>query len=346
MKKLVSALGLVMVGTAAFAQGVPVTCSTPLTALSTSTTGWTIAGPVGPVTRTTPPPTTPPTTGYAAAVSATPLNEPPPADGSDSGYRWDPAASWISINNTGASNTGSPHYFYFKQTINLDASVDPSTFSLTYDTQTDDQLWSVYVNDVQVQAPPTPTTPIYAGFGPADGTNYRHTEKHAITVASGWQPGANTIVFAVNDFGGNTGFASNATNMVVNCTTAAPDNFPVVNTTTQTTPSVIDNDTVGGAAVVLGTNATLVPGTAPAGMTMNPDGTITVPAGTAPGSYRFPYSLCPLPASTPPNCVAGEATVVVSAAAVAVPVNDWRALGALALLVTVVSGWRLRRRPN
>ena len=35
---------------------------------------------------------------------------------------------------------------------------------------------------------------------------------------------------------------------------------------------------------------------------------------------------------------------LITAAPVAVPVNDWRALGALGLLLAVVSGWHLRSR--
>lgn len=335
MKQLVSALALAFVGTTAFAQSVAVSCPATPAALGTAGAGWSIAS-VGPVTRTSTP-AAPPAAGYAPAVPAALLDYPPVPP--EPGYAWS-AGSWISVNATGASNTY-PHDFYFKQTIELDASEVPN-FSLTYGTQTDDQLWAIYVNGTQVYS----GSPLYWGFEPTGTDNYRRTGTHAYTLNSGWVTGTNEVVFVVKDFGGVTGFAADVTAMTLNCAVANPETHTVSNTATATTPSVITNDTVGGAPVVLGTNATLIPGTAPAGMTMDPaTGVITVPAGTPPGSYPFPYQLCPLPIGTPPaNCVTATATVVVTAAPVAVPVNDWRALGALGLLLAVVSGWHLRSR--
>lgn len=312
MKQLVSALALAFVGTTAFAQSVAVSCPATPAALGTAGAGWSIAS-VGPVTRTSTP-AAPPAAGYAPAVPAALLDDPPVPP--EPGYAWS-AGSWISVNATGASNTV-PHDFYFKQTIELDASEVPN-FSLTYGTQTDDQLWAIYVNGTQVYS----GSPLYWGFEPTGTDNYRRTGTHAYTLNSGWVTGTNEVVFVVKDFGGVTGFAADVTAMTLNCAVANPETHTVSNTATATTPSVITNDTVGGAPVVLGTNATLIPGTAPAGMTMDPaTGVITVPAGTPPGSYPFPYQLCPLPIGTPPaNCVTATATVVVTAAPVAVPIS-------------------------
>ncbi|MBN9633289.1 MAG: LPXTG cell wall anchor domain-containing protein [Actinobacteria bacterium] len=68
---------------------------------------------------------------------------------------------------------------------------------------------------------------------------------------------------------------------------------PVVGTTGGTTASVFGNDLRGGAAV---TAAEVVPTlTADGGVTgatINPDGTITVPAGAAPGTYTVSYRIC------------------------------------------------------
>ena len=85
-----------------------------------------------------------------------------------------------------------------------------------------------------------------------------------------------------------------------------------------TTASIITNDTTNGVAAVIGTNVTLTPGASPnAGLLMNADGTITVSAGTAAGTYVYPYSICTLPATTPTaTCDTANATVVVTAATI------------------------------
>jgi uncharacterized repeat protein (TIGR01451 family) len=46
---------------------------------------------------------------------------------------------------------------------------------------------------------------------------------------------------------------------------------------------------------------------------MNPDGTITVAPNTPAGTYTYPYTICTLPATTPPTCSTSNATVVVAA---------------------------------
>ncbi len=80
------------------------------------------------------------------------------------------------------------------------------------------------------------------------------------------------------------------------------------------TPTVLANDTVGGNPVNLGTNASLTPGASPnAGLVMNPDGTISVTAGTPPGPYTYPYTICSIPATIPTTCDTAIATVVVAA---------------------------------
>ena len=61
------------------------------------------------------------------------------------------------------------------------------------------------------------------GFGPTDPvTSYRTTATLPVTLSSGWQTGINEIVFAVYDFGGFTGFASEATSMTINCQQVPP----------------------------------------------------------------------------------------------------------------------------
>jgi uncharacterized repeat protein (TIGR01451 family) len=94
-----------------------------------------------------------------------------------------------------------------------------------------------------------------------------------------------------------------------------------------TTPSVIVNDTTNGVPVVLGTNATLTPGSAPTpaagSITMNPTtGVITVAPGTTPGTYTYPYTICTLPATTPATCSSAIATVIISPPLPIDAVND------------------------
>src|SRR5690606_31796610 len=46
-------------------------------------------------------------------------------------------------------------------------------------------------------------------------------------------------------------------------------------------------------------------------LVMNPDGTITVPPLMPPGTYTYPYTICMVPATTPPTCDTATATLVV-----------------------------------
>lgn len=347
-------LAISCLASTAFAQ--TVSCGAPATTqlpqFNTSPSTWTVAGPIGPQpNRTTPPASTPPA-GNNALVAATPIDVPPNPPTDPDGYRWDPALSWVGLTADGRTSS-TPNYFYFKQTVTLDSLADPAQFSLSYDVSADDELWAIYVNGTMVQGG---TARMLQGFNPVrDAGNYRNTQPLPVTLpaSSGWRAGANEIVFAVYDFGGYSGFASVAKSMNLVCQNVAvanPDTYTVP-LTGGPTPTVVSNDTVNGQPVVLGPNgnATVVPGTGPVGMTMDPaTGIITVPPGTAPGSYPFPYQICPVNGGA---CVSATATVTVSATATPadvtpVPVDDWRALAALAALLAGFSVWQIRRRSH
>lgn len=92
---------------------------------------------------------------------------------------------------------------------------------------------------------------------------------------------------------------------------AVEDAFvPIRSGTGGTSPSVLGNDTLGGGPAQIG-QVTLVPGSPPIpGLVMNPDGTVTMTAGTPPGTYRYPYTLCEV--LNPANCDTADAVVVVS----------------------------------
>ena len=198
---------------------VPVGCTTPPASLDSQPGAWSISGPYAQPDRVTPPPATPPTSiAYLPAVAAAPLDVPPDATDPD-GYRWDTSRGldWLSVNATGDTHPHINSYYYFKQALTLDPSVDVSQFSLNYDVSVDDELWAVYVNGVPQAIGAVP----FVGFGPSAGAPpYRTTQYRSLTLSSGWQPGANEIVFAVMDFGGFTGLASQATNANLVCAPA------------------------------------------------------------------------------------------------------------------------------
>ncbi|MEO8365772.1 MAG: OmpA family protein, partial [Pseudoxanthomonas sp.] len=96
---------------------------------------------------------------------------------------------------------------------------------------------------------------------------------------------------------------------------AVDDTFPSINGATGgSTASVLANDTLNGVAVTR-TTVTLTPGTSPnPGLSMNPDGTITIAPGTPAGTYQYPYTICEV--LNPSNCDTAIATVIVGAAVI------------------------------
>ena len=76
------------------------------------------------------------------------------------------------------------------------------------------------------------------------------------------------------------------------------------------TPSVFDNDTIDSAPVTpTAVTVSVVDDGRLLGATINPDGTIDVPAGTAPGIYEVTYEICDVNDST--NCDTAVATIAV-----------------------------------
>ena len=152
-----------------------------------------------------------------------------------------------------------------------------------------------------------------------------------ITVAAGTTPGSYTVPYTICTIPATTPTATcstaNAIVVVAATILAVNDTPPAIPATGGSTPSVVANDTTnGGVPVVLGTNATLTPGTivsppAAGSIVMNPaTGVITVATGTTPGTYSYPYTICTLPATVPPTCSTATATVVVGS--VIIPVTE------------------------
>ena len=82
------------------------------------------------------------------------------------------------------------------------------------------------------------------------------------------------------------------------------------------------NDSLNGHLHPSTTSVNLTWLTVPTGVQTHTDGTLTVPAGTASGTYTVTYSICEV--LNPSNCSTATATIVVHRIAVAIPVavND------------------------
>ena len=91
----------------------------------------------------------------------------------------------------------------------------------------------------------------------------------------------------------------------------------------ETTRSVLVNDRLNGKEVHL-EDLILKPGASPiSNMLMNPDGTVTVAAGTSAGTYRYPYTICEL--ANPSNC--SSALIVLTVVPAIIQALDDQAFG-------------------
>src|SRR5690606_32018402 len=76
------------------------------------------------------------------------------------------------------------------------------------------------------------------------------------------------------------------------------------------TPSVFENDRLNNNPIVH-SEITLTPGNTPhSGLTMNPDGSVTVSPNTPSGTYTYPYTICEV--LNPTNCDEAIVTIVVT----------------------------------
>ncbi|MCX7557062.1 GEVED domain-containing protein, partial [Xanthomonadaceae bacterium JHOS43] len=163
-----------------------------------------------------------------------------------------------------------------------------------------------------------PTPPTNVAMGNAIICTFDYT---APGTPGGSDTGPTDVTFtgttgAVNDSNGGTGTGgNNSTVLNPPIIDALDDDFtgtPIDGVAGGTTPSVIGNDTLGNGPTVIGGNASLTPGTpSDPALVMNPDGTITVPPLMPPGTYTYPYTICMVPATTPPTCDTATATLVV-----------------------------------
>lgn len=141
----------------------------------------------------------------------------------------------------------------------------------------------------------TGTLPAGITFNPADAT---------FTVAPGTAQGSYPISYTICDKVNPGNCDTAVATVVVGASTivvdAVNDNLTVAianGTGGTTTGSVLTNDTVNGATATtgmggVGANVILTPGTMPSGLTLNPNGTVSVAPGTPLGTYSVPYTIC------------------------------------------------------
>ena len=148
----------------------------------------------------------------------------------------------------------------------------------------------------------------------ADGT---------VTVNANTPSGTYNLVYEICEIGSSPKNCAQASvRVVVANTISAVNDIPVALAVGGSTPSVVINDKLNGAAVVIGSNpgnVTVSGIVVPAGLTLNADGTVTVNANTPSGTYNLVYEICEVGAN-PKNCSQATIRVIVSNSLTAV--ND------------------------
>jgi len=175
-----------------------------------------------------------------------------------------------------------------------------------------DGVASATVTNVTVSVTTAPT-----GTGvPTIGSN------GSVTVPANAIPGVYTYTYHICSVATPTACSTEAT---VTVTVRQPvpvlpnNNMVYTDTTTTTAGNITTGGTVGTQSVTTGptgnvTITVVTPATpqVPGGTvpTLNPDGTVTVPTGTASGTYTITYQVCTT--ATPTSCVTGVVTITVS----------------------------------
>ena len=134
----------------------------------------------------------------------------------------------------------------------------------------------------------------------------------SLTVPAGTPAGTYTVSYRICErLNGSNCSSATVTVVVGQATLTAVDNtFTVTNTTTTTTDSVLNNDSYNGTTGLVGNaSVTLTWLNVPTGIQTNTNGSLTVPAGIASGTYAVTYRLCEVLNSS--NCSVATATIVV-----------------------------------
>ncbi|NER09189.1 gliding motility-associated C-terminal domain-containing protein [Muriicola jejuensis] len=161
------------------------------------------------------------------------------------------------------------------------------------------------VNPSDVVITSTPTGPLTVN---TDGT---------VSVAPNTDPGTYTIDYTIcevaNPENCDTATVTVEVGMGSNIIDAVDDDFTGVTVDGDAgglvaNSNVLDNDTLNGEAV--NPSDVVITSTPTGPLTVNPDGTVSVQPGTAPGIYTIEYTICEI--ADPENCDTATVTVLVS----------------------------------
>ncbi|QPC81940.1 DUF11 domain-containing protein [Phototrophicus methaneseepsis] len=142
----------------------------------------------------------------------------------------------------------------------------------------------------------------------ADGT---------ITVPPGTPPNSYTVTYEICEAANPTNCDTADVTIVVasNSIVANNDDFsatPITSGAGGNTPTVYTNDTLNGVAfATTDVTASITGNGGLTGVSINADGTVSVPAGTAPATYTITYEICEV--ANPTNCDTADVTIVVVA---------------------------------
>ena len=171
----------------------------------------------------------------------------------------------------------------------------------------------------------TPATPVRVGTN----VPVLNANDGKVNVPANTPAGTYTISYRICEAANNNNCTSTTVTVkvVTPTITVTPDPITAApSTSTQTTPSILNNDKIGSTVtptVGVGGNVTLTvtnpsgPGNKP---TLDPNtGKVTIPANTPAGSYTITYSYCEV--LNPTNCT-GTQTLVVTVGAVTLTVDN------------------------
>jgi hypothetical protein len=200
----------------------------------------------------------------------------------------------------------------------------------------------------------------YTAPGTAGGASQTQTPATTLTVTatSGSAPtatgtGTSNVILATNDnFGSYSSATGGTTSSVLGNDTVNGQPATTSNVTLTTNGAQTCSIPMSGAGAVtrvmssVSHAAAASDATCPTPLTLNADGTITVPAGATPGTYQVPYQICANPAVTPAACDTAVATVVVTASISAPPQSGTGVVGTVSTPITnVLTGAMINGQP-
>ncbi len=188
---------------------------------------------------------------------------------------------------------------------------------------------SVFDNDTlnTVSFVPALVTVTLTGDGGLTGVSVN--PDGTLTVPAGTPAGSYDVPYEICEILNPTNCDTAIATILINPPTiAAVDNdyssTPINGLNGGSTPNILINDTLNGSVVdPADITVTLTGDGGLTGVVLNPDGTLTVPAGTPAGSYDVPYEICEV--LNPTNCDTAIVTVAVNPPAIDAVDNDYTA---------------------